>query len=187
MSGKTEKEKMLTGELYHAGDDELTTERMRARKLTRLLNLSKETEDHHRLQTLRQLFGAVGEDVFIEPPFYCDYGYNIQVGDGFFANFDCVFLDVCSIHIGNRVLLGPNVHLYTATHPLERHVRAQGLEYGKPISIGDDVWIGGQTVINPGVTIGDNVVIGSGAVVTRDLPSNVFAAGNPAHIIKAID
>lgn len=183
----TEKEKMLAGEFYQAWDDELMNERSRARQILHSLNQTKDTERHYRRQLVESLFGTVGAEYGIEPPFYCDYGYNIHVGEGFFANFNCTFLDVCPIRIGKRVLLGPNVQLYTATHPMDREKRASGLEAGKPITIGDDVWIGGNAVINPGVTIGDNVVIGSGAVVTKDLPSNVFAAGNPAKVIKPLD
>lgn len=183
----TEKEKMLAGELYKSWDEELIHERSRARQITYSLNQTKDTEDHYRKQLIQDLLGTIEGEIGLEPPFYCDYGYNIHVGEGFFANFNCVFLDVCSIRIGKRVLLGPNVQLYTATHPMDRETRASGLESGKPITIGDDVWIGGHAVINPGVTIGDNVVIGSGAVVTKDVPSNVFVGGNPAKIIRQVN
>jgi maltose O-acetyltransferase len=162
-------------------------ERSRARQITYSLNQTKDTEAHYRNQLIQDLFGTIEGEIGLEPPFYCDYGYNIHVGEGFFANFNCVFLDVCPIRIGKRVLMGPNVQLYTATHPMDRETRASGLEAGKPITIGDDVWIGGNAVINPGVTIGDNVVIGSGAVVTKDIPSNVFAGGNPAKVIRNLD
>ncbi|MFQ3543730.1 sugar O-acetyltransferase [Halobacillus rhizosphaerae] len=183
----TEKEKMLAGELYRSWDEELVLERLRARQMVYLLNQTKETEGHYREQLIRDLFGTAGEKVSLETPFHCDYGYNIHVGEDFYANFNCVFLDVCEIRIGNRALLGPNVQLYTATHPLNREQRASGLESGKPILIGHDVWIGGGAIINPGITIGDNVVIASGAVVTKDLPDNVFAGGNPARIIREVD
>ncbi|UOQ43553.1 sugar O-acetyltransferase [Halobacillus salinarum] len=182
----TEKEKMLKGMLYQSWDPELLNERARARKLVDSLNRSKSTESHFREQLISDLFGTIDGDIFIEPPFYCDYGYNIHVGDGFFANFNCVFLDVCEIRIGKRALLGPNVQLYTATHPMERKTRASGVEAGKPIIMGDDVWIGGGAIINPGVTIGDNVVIGAGSVVTKDVPSHTFTAGNPAQMIKQL-
>ncbi|KHE72939.1 sugar O-acetyltransferase [Halobacillus sp. BBL2006] len=183
----TEKEKMLAGELYESWDDDLMHERSRARQITYSLNQTKDTEVHYRKQLIHDLFGTIEGEIGLEPPFYCDYGYNIHVGEGFFANFNCVFLDVCEIRIGKRGLIGPNVQLYTATHPMDRETRANGLEAGKPITIGDDVWIGGNAVINPGVTIGDNVVIGSGAVVTKDIPSNVFAGGNPAKVIRNVD
>ncbi|SEB08816.1 maltose O-acetyltransferase [Thalassobacillus cyri] len=135
---------------------------------------------------IRELFGSTGEEFGIEPPFYCDYGYNIHVGEEFFANFDCVFLDVCKITFGDRVLLGPKVQV-TATHPLHAEKRKTGLEFGKPIYVGNDVWIGGGSILNPGVTIGDNTVTGSGSVVTRDIPANVFAAGNPCSVVRQLN
>lgn len=183
----TEKEKMMAGELYKSWDEELTMERSRAKQLTYQLNQTKDTEDHYRKQLIHDLFGTIEGEIGLEPPFYCDYGYNIHVGDGFFANYNCVFLDVCEIRIGKRVLIGPNVQLYTATHPMDRETRASGLESGRPITIGDDVWIGGSAVINPGVTIGENVVVGAGAVVTKDVSPNVFVAGNPAKEIRKVD
>ncbi|MBB6175631.1 maltose O-acetyltransferase [Anoxybacillus tengchongensis] len=184
---KSEKEKMVSGQLYRATDPELVKEREHARKLTRLLNETLETEHERRVALLKELFGSTGEHVYIEPPFYCDYGYNIHVGENFFANFNCVFLDVCEIRIGNNCLIGPGVHIYTATHPIDPTERASGLEYGKPVIIGDHVWIGGRAIINPGVNIGNNVVIASGAVVTKDVPNNVVVAGNPAKIIKQLN
>lgn len=184
---KTEKEKMLNGELYNAGDTELVNERLNARRLTRLYNQSLETDNNKRTKLLKELFGSTGENLFIEPTFHCDYGYNIHVGENFYANFDCVFLDVCEIRIGANCFIAPGVHIYTATHPLNPIERISGAEYGKPVSIGDNVWIGGRAVINPGVNIGNNVVIASGAVVTKDVPDNVVVAGNPAKIIKQIE
>ncbi|CUA79406.1 sugar O-acetyltransferase [Anoxybacillus suryakundensis] len=184
---KSEKEKMVSGQLYRATDPELVKEREHARKLTRLLNETLETEHERRVSLLKELFGSTGEHVYIEPPFYCDYGYNIHVGENFFANFNCVFLDVCEIRIGDNCLIGPGVHIYTATHPIDPTERASGLEYGKPVIIGDHVWIGGGAIINPGVNIGNNVVIASGAVVTKDVPNNVVVAGNPAKIIKQLN
>ncbi len=183
---KTEKEKMLSGELYMAADPELTRERQHARRLTRLFNQTLETEEAERARLLKELFGSTGEHVYVEPPFRCDYGYNIHVGEYFFANFDCVFLDVCEIRIGDYCFMGPGVHIYTATHPIDPVERTQGAEYGIPVRIGHNAWIGGRALINPGVTIGDNVVIASGAVVTRDVPDNVVVAGSPARIIKQI-
>lgn len=184
---KTEKEKMLAGELYRASDPELVAERERARRFTRLYNQTLETEHEQRISLLKELFGSTGETLYIEPPFHCDYGYNIHVGENFFANFDCVFLDVCEIKIGDNCLIAPGVHIYTATHPIDPMERMSGLEYGKPVTIGDNVWIGGKAVINPGVTIGNNVVIASGAVVTKDVPDHVVVGGNPARIIKRLN
>lgn len=184
---KTEKEKMLAGELYEAWDEELARERKNARRLTRLFNQTTEEEDDKRIQLLKELFGSTGESIYIEPTFKCDYGYNIHVGENFFANFDCVILDVCKVKIGKNCFIAPKVGIYTATHPIIAAQRVAGPEYGKPIVIGDNVWIGGSAVINPGVTIGDNVVVASGAVVTKDVPNNVVVGGNPAKIIKYIE
>lgn len=187
MTVKTEKEKMLAGELYLASDAQLTKDRENARKLTRLFNETIETEYEKRSELLKELFGSTGENIYMEPTFRCDYGYNIHVGNNFYANFDCVILDVCEVRIGENCFIAPGVHIYTATHPLDPFERISGAEFGKPVTIGNNVWIGGRAVINPGVTIGDNVVIASGAVVTKDVPSNVVVGGNPAKIIKNID
>lgn len=184
---KTEKEKLLAGELYNAGDPELASERVNTRKLTRLFNETIETDLDQRTKLLKTLFGSTGESLYIEPTFRCDYGSNIHVGENFYANFDCVFLDVCEIRIGDNCFVAPGVHIYTATHPLNAQERISGLEYGIPVTIGDNVWIGGRSVINPGVKIGNNVVVASGAVVTKDVPDNVVVGGNPARVIKAID
>jgi maltose O-acetyltransferase len=184
---KTEKEKMLTGELYNPADPELVKERNNARGLTRLYNQTLETEDNKRTDLLKQLFGSTGETLVIEPNFRCDYGSNIHVGENFFANFDCTFLDVCEIRVGDNCFIAPGVHIYTATHPLNPQERISGLEYGKPVIIGNNVWIGGNAVINPGVHIGDNVVVASGAVVTKNVPNSVVVGGNPAKIIKQIE
>ncbi|GAC43637.1 maltose acetyltransferase domain-containing protein [Paenibacillus popilliae] len=183
----SEKEKMIQGELYRAGDEELVRDRERARRLTRLYNQTVETDYKERTSLLQSLFGSLGEGFYIEPSFKCDYGYNIHVGSRFYANFDCVLLDVCEIHIGDDCFLAPGVHIYTATHPLDPIARISGAEFGKPVTIGDRVWIGGRAIINPGVTIGNNVVIASGAVITKDVPDNVVVGGNPARIIKTID
>lgn len=187
MPAKTEKEKMLSGELYQAADPELVKDRLNARRLTRLFNETLETDDEQRKTLIRELFGTTGSNYYIEPSFRCDYGYNIHVGENFFANFDCVFLDVCKIRIGDNCFLAPGVHIYTATHPLEARERITGAEFGKPVTIGHNVWIGGRAVINPGVTIGNNVVVASGAVVTKNVPDNVVVGGNPAKVIKQID
>jgi maltose O-acetyltransferase len=183
---KTEKEKMLGGELYDASDLELSRERQNARRITRLFNQTLEADTVLRFDLLSELFGAIGPGSFIEPNFRCDYGYNIEVGTNFYANFDCVILDVCKVKVGNNCLLGPGVHIYTATHPVEALERIKGPEYGKPVIIGDNVWLSGKAIILPGVTIGDNVIIGAGAVVTKDVPDNVAVGGNPAKIIKTL-
>lgn len=182
----SEKENMLSGKLYRASDPQLVKERLHARKITRQLNESLETNSERRICLLRSLFGSMGENVFIEPSFRCDYGYNIYVGDHFYANFDCVLLDVCAIRIGDNCMLGSGVHIYTAQHPIDPEERNSGLEFGKPVTIGDNVWIGGRVVINPGVTVGNNVVIASGSVVTKDVPNNVVIAGVPAQAVKSI-
>jgi len=183
----SEKEKMLAGELYDPSDPELVADRERAKELVRLYNRTGATDRESRALLLDELFGSVGETPTVEPSFRCDYGDQITVGDRFFANFGCVFLDVCSITFGDRCLLGPSVHVYTATHPLDAESRAEGREYGKPVSVGDDVWIGGQAVLNPGVDVGDRSVVASGAVVTRDVPEGVVVQGNPAEVVKELD
>lgn len=184
---KTEKEKMLAGELYDASEPLLVEERLHARKLVRLFNQTLETEHAQRVALLTELFGKVGQGIYIEPTFRCDYGYNIEVGDNFFANFDCVILDVCKVTIGANCAMGPGVHIYTATHPIEALERIKGPELGKPITIGNNVWVGGRAVLMPGITIGNNVTIAGGAVVTKDVPDNVVVGGNPARIIKTLE
>ncbi|KGM44662.1 maltose acetyltransferase domain-containing protein [Neobacillus niacini] len=184
---KTEKDKMLSGELYDAANPQLLQERINARRLTRLYNQTIETDEEIRTGLLKELFGTTGKNIYVEPTFRCDYGYNIHVGENFYANFDCVFLDVCEIRIEDNCFIAPGVHIYTATHPLDPNERITGKEYGKPVTIGHNVWIGGRAVINPGVSIGNNVVIASGAVVTKDVPDNVVVGGNPAKIIKPIE
>ena len=184
---QSEKEKMLAGELYDASDPELVADREEARALTRWYNDTDPDQHERREALLGELFGTVGEDVAVEPPVRCDYGYNVHVGDSFYANFDCVFLDVCRIDVGRNCLLGPGVHVYTATHPLDAAARAEGPEYGKAVEVGDDVWIGGRAVLNPGVTVGDRAVVASGAVVTNDVPDDVVVQGNPATVVKELD
>jgi maltose O-acetyltransferase len=181
---KTEKRKMLDGELYVALDPELSEERTRTRLLLLELNNSREDEPEKRSEILKQLIPNAGTDLWLQPPFYCDYGNNILAGERVFFNFNCVVLDVTYVRIGNRTLFGPNVQIYTATHPTDPVIRASGVESAKPITIGEDVWVGGSAVINPGVTIGDRTIIGAGSVVTRDLPPDVFAAGNPCRVIR---
>ena len=183
----TEKELMLSGQLYIAKDEELTEEFMRAKRLTRLFNNTTEEEAEYRAQLLKELFGKTGENLYIEPSFRCDYGKNISIGDNFYANYDCIIVDVCSESIGDNVFWGPRVCVYTAGHPIDAGIRNTQLEFGSKVSIGNNVWIGGSTVINPGVSIGDNVVIGSGAVVTKDIPSGVIAAGCPCRVLREIN
>lgn len=178
---------MLAGELYNPLDEELSNDRLKARLLIKDLNNTKEDQCDERGRILKELIPDLGTELWLQPPFYCDYGSNIKVGDKVFFNFNCVVLDVAQVTIGSRTLLGPNVQVYTATHPINYNERASGLEYAKPILIGEDVWIGGSTVICPGVKIGDRTVIGAGSVVTKDIPADVIAAGNPCKVIKHLD
>ena len=182
----TEKELMLSEQLYIAHDTELIKDNTKARKLTRLINTATEEQIEYRLQLFNELFGSIGKQFWIEPPFRTDYGCNTYIGGNFYANYDCIFIDVAKINIGDNVFFGPRVCLYTAGHPIDAEIRNQQLEYGKSITIGNNVWVGGNTVINPGVTIGNNVVIGSGSVITKDIPSNVIVAGVPCGVIRAI-
>lgn len=181
---KTEKQKMLAGELYRSTDPELVAERRNARRLTRLYNATTEQESEQRVQILRELFGTVGSTLEIEPPFYCDYGYNIHAGEGFYMNFGCVILDCCSVHIGDNVLCAPSVQIYTATHPTDPEIRLSGLELAAPVRIGNNVWIGGGAIICPGVTVGDHATIAAGSVVVKNIPARVVAGGNPCRIIR---
>lgn len=178
---------MLAGELYDPLDKQLSDERLQTRLLLKELNDSREDQVEERSRILKALIPNAGEGLWLQPPFYCDYGYNMVVGDRVFFNFNCVVLDVMEVRIGSRTLFGPNVQVYTATHPMDHQERASGVEYAKPISIGEDVWIGGSVVICPGVTIGDRSVIGAGSVVTKDIPADVFAAGNPCRVIRHLD
>lgn len=182
----TEKEKMLAGDLYNAADPQLVLERRRAKNMCRTYNATRDEEQEKRQQILFELLGAKGTQVDIQPPFYCDYGYNITLGEGVFFNYNCIVLDVCQVEIGDGAMFGPNVQIYTATHPLDFETRSTGLEMGKPIKIGAHVWIGGSVVIGPGVTIGDRSVIGTGSVVVKDVPADVFAAGNPCRMIRSL-
>lgn len=184
---KIEKEKMLSGELYDALDKQLSEERLQARRLLKQLNDSREDQVAARTRVLKELIPEAGEGLWIQPPFYCDYGTNIKIGEKVFFNFNCVVLDVMPVIIGSRTLFGPNVQLYTAAHPMNHKERASGLEFAKPITIGEDVWLGGSVVVCPGVTIGDRAVIGAGSVVTKDIPSDVFAAGNPCRVIRHLE
>lgn len=183
---KSEKEKMISGEMYLPADIELSREREKTRLLLLKFNQTPEDRADIRNKLLKELLPNTGHSLWIQPPFYCDYGYNIITGENVYFNFNCVVLDVAEVKIGSRCLFGPNVQIYTATHPLNHTERASGLEYAKPISIGEDVWIGGSTVILPGITIGDRTIIGAGSVVTKDIPADVIAAGNPCRIIRNV-
>ena len=184
----TNKELMLMGELYKLNDDkELNEDFMRARRLTRLFNSMTEEQMEERKEIIKELFKSTGENVHVEQTFHCDYGCHISVGENFYANYDCIMVDVCEIIIGDNVLLAPRVGIYTAGHPIDAAVRNEGLEFGKPVIIGDNVWIGGNAVINPGVTIGSGVVIGAGSVVTKDIPDHVVAVGNPCRVLRKIN
>jgi len=176
---------MLAGEPYDPADAQLALERQRARDLLQRLNATREDQQRERADILAALFGAP-TDAIIQPPFFCDYGGNIALGEKGFINFNCVILDVAPVSIGDFVLFGPAVQIYAATHPLSAAERRQGLESGKPVVIGADVWIGGGAIVCPGVTIGARSVIGAGSVVTRDIPEDVFAAGNPCRVLRPL-
>jgi maltose O-acetyltransferase len=183
---KTEKEKMLAGELYNALDPQLLAERLRTQLLFQELNATLADDLAERSRLLRALLPNTGTELGLNSPFYCDYGTNITVGDQVFLNFNCTILDVAAVTIGSRTLLGPGVQIYTATHPLDYQERASGLESAKPIVIGEDVWIGGGAILCPGVTIGDRAVIGAGSVVTKDIPADTLAVGNPCRVIRVL-
>jgi maltose O-acetyltransferase len=182
----TEREKMLAGEMYNPLDPELVAARARARDLCRVLNSTSETEESRRRRILGDLFGRGGDTVWMQPPFYCDYGSNIELGERVFFNFNCVVLDVCRVRIGDFTLFGPAVQIYTPLHPFNAEQRRRE-EFGKPIEIGADAWVGGGAIILPGVRIGSRAVIGAGSVVTRDVPDDVFAAGNPCRVIRTLE
>lgn len=182
---KNEKEKMLAGELYNSLDPQLCQERDRCRDLCLLLNATREDQKSERQRLLAELFGK-DTDAWVQPPFFCDYGTNISLGSKVFFNFNCVVLDCAEVTIGNNVLFGPAVQIYTATHPVSATERRKWLEFAKPITIGSDVWVGGGAIICPGITIGDRSIIGAGSVVTKDISSDVIAAGNPARIIRSL-
>jgi maltose O-acetyltransferase len=182
----TEREKMLAGEMYFAADPELVEARHRARRLTARYGATAPEALDERLALLAELLGSMGERVWIEAPFFCDYGSNISLADGVFLNFNCVVLDCAAVEIGAATLIGPAVQLCTATHPIDPREREGGLEYALPISIGKNVWIGAAAIVGPGVTIGDDSVIGAGAVVLRDVPARVLAAGNPCRVLREL-
>jgi maltose O-acetyltransferase len=181
------KERMLRGELYRADDPELLADHARAQRLLERYNATLHTEQGERDRLLRQLLGEVGDNVVVKPPFRCDYGSQISIGPTTFVNYGCVILDVVPVRIGVACQLATNVQLLAATHPVEPKPRREGWEYGRPITLGDNVWLGGGVIVCPGVTIGDDTVVGAGAVVTRDLPSQVVAAGSPARVLREIE
>jgi maltose O-acetyltransferase len=181
----SEYDKMLAGQLYDPMDPELVAARSRARDLCQALNATRETQQEERRSLLGELFGRGGDTVWMQPPFFCDYGTNIELGERVFFNFNCVVLDVCPVRIGSFTLFGPAVQIYTPMHPFNAELRRKE-EFGKPVEIGSDVWVGGGAIILPGVRIGSRAVIGAGSVVTRDIPEGVFAAGNPCRVIREI-
>ena len=182
----TEREKMLNGKPYKSFEDKLLGERQYAKEMIFDFNSLRPSEIEKRNEIIKKLFSNVSDNFFIEPPFRCDYGYNISIGENFYTNYNCTILDCAKVTIGDNVLFAPNVSLFTAGHPIHSEPRNAGIEYAFPITIGDNVWIGGNVVVNPGITIGDNVVIGSGSVVTKDIPSNSIAVGNPCKVIREI-
>ena len=183
---RTEKEKMLAGEMYNAFTPQLLAERAICREFIQEYNATRPVEARQRDEILQKLLGRHGSNSVIERPFMCDYGYNVFWGDNSFANFNLVILDTCEVHIGNNVLIGPDVKFYSATHPIDPQERLDGLEYGKPIRVGNNVWIGGGVVVVAGATIGENSVIGAGSVVVKDIPANVVAVGNPCKVVKQL-
>ena len=182
----TEKEKMLSGKPYNALDSELVAERKVSKNYTFEYNNLHPLDKESKVSVMKKLLGKAGENFYINAPFRCDYGCNIFIGDNFYANYNCTILDCAPVTIGNNVFFAPNVSLFTAGHPIHPEPRNAMLEYAFPITIGNNVWIGGGAIINPNITIGDNVVIGSGSVVTKDIPSNSVAVGNPCKVIKKI-
>ncbi|WP_310555602.1 sugar O-acetyltransferase [Flavobacterium sp.] len=183
---KSEKEKMLAGETYFSNDKELTIERQNAKKLLHKLNVTEYLMNGNARGILKQLLPNAHKRLYIEPPFHCDYGYNIHSGENVYFNVNCVVLDTMKVTIGNNVFFGPNTHIYTATHPLNT-IERRTVESSKPVSIGNDCWIGGNSIILPGISIGNDCVIGAGSVVTKDIPDHSLAVGNPAKVIRKIN
>jgi maltose O-acetyltransferase len=184
--GRSQRERMLAGELYIADDPELARESLRAAQLTRAFNASDPAHFEERRNVLKELLGFLGEGAEIRPPMQCDYGYQIHIGARTFINFGAVLLDVAKITIGEDVQVGPNVQFLTPTHPIDADLRRAKFEAAEPITIGNNVWLGGGVIVLPGITIGENTVVGAGAVVTKDLPANVVAVGNPARVIRQL-
>ena len=181
-----EKEKMIAGLIYNPSDSELFYDRMNAKTICQKYNQISPKELETRKNIIKKLFGKTGEHIYIEPNFFCDYGYNIEAGEHFYANHNLVILDCAKVKFGSHVMIGPNCGFYTAAHPIDPVERAKGIEFAKPITVGDNVWFGGHVCVMPGVTIGDNTVIGGGSVVTKDIPSNVVACGNPCRPVKTL-
>jgi maltose O-acetyltransferase len=182
-----EKEKMLAGELYDANyNEDLMKERLIAKDKCFEYNNIKPSKIEERTEIMKQILGKTGNQFWIEQPFICDYGYNIEIGENFYSNHNLVILDANKVKFGDNVFIAPNCGFYTAGHPLDYETRNKGLEYAKPIEVGNNVWIGGNVIVLPGVTIGDNVVIGAGSIVTKDIPSNSVAVGNPCKVIKEL-
>jgi len=181
-----QKERMLAGLPYKAWLDGLNEERIQNKLRIYDYNLIPPDKQEKMLTMIKDILGKTGDNVFIEQPFHCDYGKNIEVGNNFYANYNCIILDVGKVTIGENVMFAPNVSIYTAGHPIHPESRNSGYEYGFPVTIGDNVWVGGSVVINPNIKIGNNVVIGSGSVVTKDIPDDVIAAGNPCRVIRKI-
>lgn len=183
----TEKEKMLASVLYDANNEVLLNERTLCKDLCFDFNNTKPSDTEKQKEIMHKILGNIKGDFFITAPFWCDYGYNIEIGENFYTNHNCVILDCGKVTFGDNVFIGPDCGFYTAGHPIDYKTRNTGLEYAKPITIGNNVWFGGGVKVMPGVTIGNNVVIGSGSIVTKDIPDNVVAAGNPCHVIRSID
>jgi maltose O-acetyltransferase len=181
------KRRMLRGELYVPSDPELHADHRRCHELLKHVNATASHERDERSRLLGELFGTIGAESGVKPPFHCDYGYNISLGRGVFVNYDCVFLDTMPITIGDGTQIGPAVQIYAADHPREPDLRRQALEFSRPVAIGANVWIGGGAILCPGVTVGDDSVVGAGSVVTRDIPPSVVAAGNPCRVIRPLE
>lgn len=182
----SEKEKMLNSELYDATDESLYKERETVKNLTYDYNLIRRSDKDKRDELIRKILGKAGKNLWIESPFQCDYGYNIEIGDNFYSNHNLIILDCAKVKIGDNVFVGPNVGIYTPCHPIDAKERMTFKEWAEPVTIGDDVWLGGNVTILPGVSIGNNVVIGAGSVVTKDIPSNCVAVGNPCKPVKSL-
>lgn len=186
MKKNTEREKMLDGELYLATDEELVRMQTKASQLLYNFNFSQPHQIDWRKEIILTLFGKIGSNFVIRPPFYCDYGCHIVAGDNLYINYDCTILDCNKVYLGNNVLLAPKVQIYTAYHPNDPLVRLTGQELAAPVTIGDNVWLGGGAIVCPGISIGSNVTIGAGSIVTQNIPDNVVAFGNPCRVIKEV-